>query len=198
MTKNIIIDFFLLLFLVFSNNAAGILVNLSEKDVKDAVKIGKEKKANVTKYLKHHYRFGEEGVFEEDGIIRTKWSKLVMLSGLMAEKGKKLTEQEKEMIMKSTDLQIDIHTFGNKIDFANKYKIYLIQKGKIIEPEKISANHVNYLPEKKVVTTGFPKYRATVRSYFSYDKISPDGKTEIVLKRDKKKVIFEINFADYK
>ena len=113
MTKSIMISFLCLLFFVPCHDAAGILVNLSEKDVRDAIKIGEEQGANVTRYIKRHYRFGEEGVFEEDGIIRTKWSKLVILSGLMAGKGEKLTEQEKEMIMKSTDLQIDIHTFGN-------------------------------------------------------------------------------------
>jgi hypothetical protein len=166
--------------------------------VRDAIKLGEEQGSNATNYLKRHYRFGEEDVFGENGIIRTKWVKLMMLSGLLAEKGRKLTEQEKERIMKSTDLQIDIHTFGNKIDFANAYKVYLVQKDKIIEPERISSDHAAYLPEKKIVTSGFPKYCATVRSYFSYCKISPNEKAEIVLVKNKKKVLFEINFIDYK
>ena len=73
-----------------------------------------------------------------------------------------------------------------------------MQKGKVIEPEKISADHVTYLPERKIATSGFPKYRATVRSYISYNKISPGEKAEIVLIKDGKKVLFEVSFADYK
>jgi len=198
MSKIIITIFFCLLFFVPCPNVAGILVNLTEKDAGDAIKLGEEQGSNVTEYLERHYRFGEEDVFEENGMIRTKWSKLMMLSGLLAEKGRKLTEQEKERIIKSTDLQIDIRTFGNKIDFANEYKIHLVQQGKIIEPEKISADHAAYLPEKKIVTPGFPKYRATVRTYFSYGKISPHEKAEIVLVKNKKKVLFEVNFEDYR
>jgi len=140
MSKIIITIFFCLLFFVPCPNVAGILVNLTEKDAGDAIKLGEEQGSNVTEYLERHYRFGEEDVFEENGMIRTKWSKLMMLSGLLAEKGRKLTEQEKERIIKSTDLQIDIRTFGNKIDFANEYKIHLVQQGKIIEPEKIEEN----------------------------------------------------------
>jgi len=198
MKKSVVTIFLYFLFFVPCRDAAGILVNLTEKDVEDAIKLGEEQVPNTTKYLEKYYRFGEKGVFEENGIIRTKWSKLMMLSGLLAEKGRRLTEQEKERIMKSTDLQIDIHTFGNKIDFANNYKVHLVEKGKIIEPEKISANHVVYLPKKKIVTSGFPRYRATVRSYFSYGKISPNEKVKIVLIKNKKKVVFEVNFANYK
>lgn len=198
MRKSIIAIFLCLLFFVPCRDAAGILVNLTEKDIGDAVKTGEKQGANVIKYLKQHYRFGEKNIFVENGIIRTKWSKLAMLSGLLAGKVRKLTDEEKDRILKSTDLQIDIHTFGNRIDFANAYRVQLVQKGKIIEPEKVSADHVTYLSERKIATSGFPKYRATVRSYISYAQISPNEKAEIVLIKDGKKVRFEVNFADYK
>ena len=198
MSRSIITIFLCLLFFMPYRDAAAILVNLTEEDVEDAIKLGEKQGSNATNYLKRHYRFGEEDVFGEHGTIRTKWGKLMMLSGLLAEKDRKPTEQEKERIMKNTALQIDICTFGNRIDFANAYKVYLVQKDKIIEPERISSDHAAYLPEKKVVTSGFPKYRATVRSYFSYGKISPNEKAEIVLVKNKKKVLFEINFMDYK
>jgi hypothetical protein len=198
MKKSIITIFLCLSFFVPCRNAAGILVNLIEKDIDDAIKQGEKEGSNVAEYLEQNYRFGEKDLFEENGIIRTKWNKLVVLSGLLFAGGKRISDQEKERIIKSADLQIDIHTFGNKIDFANAYKVYMVQKDKNIEPEKISANHVVYLPEKRVATSGFPKYRATVRSYFPYNKMSPDERAEIVLVKDKKKVVFEVNFKEYK
>ena len=66
MRKSIIAIFLCLLFFVPCRDAAGILVNLAEKDVEDAVKTGEKQGANVIKYLKQRYRFGEENVF--DGI----------------------------------------------------------------------------------------------------------------------------------
>jgi len=198
MNKNIVTILLCFLFFLPCRDAVGIEINLTKKDVADAIKKGKEQSSNVTNYLNQRYGFGEEGVFEENGVIRTKWYKLVMFSGLLTVKGKELTEQERKRIMASNDLQIDIHTFGNKIDFAKDYKIHLVQKGKIIEPENISANHVAYHPKKKIVAPGFPRYRATVRAFFTYNKIDPNEKAEIALVKNKKKVLFEVNFADYK
>lgn len=198
MKKGIITIFLCLLSLVPCRNATGIIVNLSEQAIVDAIKEGKKKGSQTAKYLKKNYSFGEENMFGESGIIRTKWSKFVMFSSLLADKDRKLAEQEKKRILEIDDLQIDIYTFGNRIDFAKEYKVHLIQKGKIIDPEKVSANHAAYRPKKRLVTSGFPKYRATVRSFFPYDKINSNEKTEIVLVKNKKKVVFEVNFADYK
>jgi len=198
MRRKLLIIFIHLLFIIPCRNAAGVLLTLTEKDIEDAIKQGEKQGYKVAEYLKQHYRFGEKDLFEENGIIRTKWNKLMVLSGLLFAGDKKISDQEKERIIKSTDLQIDVHTFGNKIDFANEFKVHLVQKGKVTEPEKISANHVAYLPEKKIATSGFPKYRATIRTYFSYDKISPTDKAKIVLVKDKKKVVFEVDFAEYR
>ncbi len=199
MRKGIIAVFSCLLILIAFNNAFAILVNLSKKDKADALQKGAEWKGSVTKYVKQHYAFGGKGVFEENGILRTKWSKLLLLAGLLAESGKKPTVQEQKSILTDIDLQIDVHVFGNKMDFANGYKVYLIQGGRHIEPDKISADDVSCLSRRVgVSSTGFPQYYATIRSFFAYDKINPKAKTKIVLVKDSKEVVFEINFADYK
>ena len=198
MKKSIIATFLCLSFFVPCRYAIGIMVTLTENDIEDAVKQGEKQGSNVAEYLEKNYRFGEDDLFEEHGIIRTKWNKLMVLAGLLFAGDKRISDQEKERIVNNADLQIDIHTFGNKIDFANAYKVYLVQTGKTIEPDKISANHVAYLPEKRVACSGFPKYRATVRSYFPYDTISLNEKAEIVLVKDKKKVVFEVDFKEYK
>lgn len=198
MRKNIITICLCLLLFYPCRHALGIMVNLSDKDIEDAIKQGEKQGSNVADYLDKHYRFGEKDLFEEHGIIRTKWNKLVVLAGLLSAGDKSISEQEKERIIKSNELQIDIHTFGNKIDFANAYKVYLLQQGKKIDPETISADHVAYLPEKRVATSGFPKYRATVRSYFPYDTFNPNDIAEVVLVKNKKKVVFEVNFKEYR
>ena len=195
MRRSILSLFCCLLVFVPCRGVHGTVINLAENDVADAVTLGKEQGAKVIKYLKQHYRFGKEGTFEEQGIIRTKWSKLAMLTGLLLATGKKLTGPDKERILENTDLQIDIYTFGDTIEFAKGYTAHLVQNDIIIHPEKVSANHVTYLPG---VSSGFQKYRATVRSYFSYEGINPNEKAKIVLVKDKEEVGFEVNFADYK
>ena len=183
---------------VTCRQAIGIMVALTENDIEDAIKQGEKQGSNVAEYLEKNYRFGEDDLFDEHGIIRTKWNKLMVLAGLLFAGDKRISDREKGRIINNADLQIDIHTFGNKIDFANAYKVYLVQKDKTIEPGMISANHVAYLSEKRVASSGFPKYRATVRSYFPYDTISLNEKAEIVLVKDKKKVVFEVDFKEYK
>jgi len=198
MKNSIFLLVFCVLVLVQCQPAAAMLVTFSEKDIADALKQGNEQGSNVIEYINQHYTFGDGDRVTEDGIIRTKWSKLMVFSGLLADKGIKPTEQQRGMIVNSTELQIDVHTVGDRMDFANDYKVHLVQKGVSIEPEKISADDVAYFPRKGGMTSGFPRYHATIRAYFAYDKISCDDKADIILLKDKKKVVFEVNFADYK
>lgn len=198
MRKGIMILVLSLVVFVPCRSSRAILVTLSAEDSAHAIAAGQKQGIQVTRHIKQNYKFGEDDLFEESGIIRTKWSKLMVLAGLLAAEDKKMTEKEKETILSSTDLQIDLYTYGNRVDFAGSYRIQLMQQGRMIEPATIAVDHVTYSPEKKFLTTGFPHYRATVRSFFPYDKINPAEKAEIVLLKDKKKVVFEVNFADYK
>ena len=190
--------FLCILFYLPCYSADAFLVALSDQQKEEALKQGSEQGFNVIKFVNQRYKFGEGDVFDENGILRTKWSKLMIISGLKAVKNLTPTEKEQQMILSDTSLQIDLHAYGDRMDFANDYKVYLIQKDKQIEPGKISADDVAYSPSKSGIATGFPKYRATIRAYFDYDKINPNGKTEVVLIKDNKKVTFDVNFADYK
>ena len=124
--------------------------------------------------------------------------KLMVLSGLLASQDKKITDQERERIIKSPDVQIDLYTYGTRIQFADRYAVQLTQKGKTITPEKSAVDYIANPPEKKFLASEFPCYRAVLRSFFSYDKINLNAMAEIVLIKGKKKVVLEINFADYK
>jgi hypothetical protein len=179
-------------------SADAFLVTLNDPQKAEALKQGSEQGFNVLKYVNQRYKFGEGDLFDENGIVRTKWSKLMIISGLMAVKNLKPTEKEQMMILSDTSLQIDLHAYGDRMNFASDYKVYLIQNDKQIEPEKTTADDAAYTPSKSAETTGFPKYRATIRAYFNYNKINPEGNTEVVLIKDNKKVTFNVNFADYK
>jgi hypothetical protein len=177
-------------------NAHAVLVTLSEQDKQDAIKQGREQGKQVISYVKQRYRFGEENSFRENGIIRTAWSKLMILSGLLAEKGEQPQAPDMERILASAELQIDIHTYGDRIDFANNYRAYLMQGGKRIEPATLGVDHPRYLSGKEAA--GFPRYHATIRSYFAYEKISPQDTAEVVLVKDGTEVRFKVNLADYR
>ena len=198
MKKSIVSLVLCVVFFLPCRPAAAILVTFSEKDIADALKQGSEQGAHVIEYINQHYSFGDEDRVTEDGIVRTKWSKLMVFSGLLADKGMQPTQEQRDMIVSSTELQIDVHTVGDKMDFANDYKVHLVQKGVIVEPEKISADDVAYFSGKGGIASGFPRYHATIRAYFAYERISPDDKATIILLKDKKKVVFEVNLADYK
>jgi hypothetical protein len=175
-----------------------LLVTLGPQELEDALKQGREKGDRVVEDINRRYSFGGEDRYSENGIIRTKWSKVMVLAGLMAARNRTPSQDELNAILASTDLQIDLHAFGSRMDFANSYTTCLVQSGKRIDPEKIAANDVVYLAGEGLAVSGFPRYRATIRSYFSYDKINPADTAEIILTKDGKKVSFKVNFADYK
>ena len=198
MRQSIVVLFLCMLCVIPCSRAGAILIDLNDQERAEALKQGREQGFNVIKYVNQLYKFGEGDVFSESGILRTKWSKLMIISGLKSVKNLKPTDQEQLMVLNDTTLQFDLHAYGDRMDFANDYKVSLIQKEKQIEADKIYADDVDYSTPEIAVDTGFPKYLATIRSYFEYGKIDPKAKTTVVLIKDNKKVIFEVNFADYK
>ena len=187
----------LLLCCWYSPSVEALLITLSPQELEDALKQGREKGDRVIEYINRRYAFGGKDRFAENGIIRTKWSKVMVLAGLLAARGRAPSEEELNTVLASTDLQIDLHAFGGRMDFANSYTTCLVQSGKRIDPEKIAANDVVYLAGEGLAVSGFPRYRATIRSYFSFDKINPAETAEIILTKDGKQVSFKVNFADY-
>ena len=198
MRQSIGVLFLCVLCVIPCSRAGAILVNLNDQERAEAIKQGGEQGTNVIKHVNQHYKFGKVDLYNESGILRTKWSKLMIISGLMAARSLIPTDQEQSMILGDSTLQVDIHVYGDRMDFANAYKVYLVQSEKQIEADKISADDAAYSLPGGSGTTGFPKYRATIRAYFEYDKIDPKAKTKVILVKDKKKVNFEVNFAEYK
>lgn len=178
--------------------AEALLVTVSREEAEEALRQGREKGHRVSEYVNRAYGFGQEERYGEHGIVRTKWSKLMVLAGLLAIKGGKPSEAELTGILTSTDLQVDLHAFGDRAGFADAYTTYIVQAGRRIDPEKIAVDDVAYPGGDGSAASGFPRYQATIRSYFLYNKINPTDKAEIVLVKNKKKVSCEVRFTDYK
>lgn len=183
---------------LYCRGADALLVTVSREEAEDALKQGREKGGQVTEYINRTYGFGAEDRFGENGVIRTKWSKLMVLAGLLSVSDRKPSEEELSSILTGTELQIDLHAFGDRMNFANAYTVYLIQSGRRIDPETIAVNDIVYSAGNGFAPSGFPKYRATIRSYFRYDTINSSDTAQILLVKNRKKVSFEVNFADYK
>lgn len=178
--------------------AGAVLVQLGKDDIASALQTGAEQGDSIACYLDRQYSFGNGLAFAEEGVIRTKWYKLAMLAGLLAAKDRTPSEDEKKHILQSTELQIDVHTYGATIDFAEKFSLQILQNGNVIQPSKVSSDHTAYQADKKIAVSGFPTYRATVRAYFPYTSFDPAGTAQILLVKDGSKIIHEINLADYK
>ena len=100
MRKSIGFLFLCMLCVIPCSRVGAILINLNDQERAEALKQGSEQGFNVIKYVNQFYKFGEGDVFSECGILRTKWSKLMIISGLMAVKDSKPTYQEQLMVLK--------------------------------------------------------------------------------------------------
>jgi hypothetical protein len=185
-----------LIFFFYCHDVEGIEVNLSEKDIQEAIELGFQQKSNITKHLKKQYVFKEASPTETHGIVRTKWSKLALISGSYATDGKKITQDQAKVLTAYTYFQIDIETHGDKQKFYNNYKVYLIQKGKLIEPEQTKKLDITHLYKMKY--KGYSSYCVMITAYFSYEEIYPKEIAEIVLIKDTTREVFKVNLADYK
>lgn len=185
-----------LVFFSYCHNVEGIDVDLSEKDIQEAIDLGEQQKSNIRKHLEKQYIFKEESQTETHGIVRTKWSKLALISGSYPADGRKIPKDLEKLITDYTDFQIDIDTHGDKQNFYNNYNVYLIQKGKLIEPKQIRKEDITRLYKMKY--KGYSRYCVMITSYFPYEKIYPKEIAEIVLMKDENREVFKINLADYR
>jgi len=190
---------FLILFLIFffyCNDVEGININLSEKDIQEAIDLGFQQKSNITKHLEKKYVFKEASKTETHGIVRTKWSKLALISGTYAEDGRHITKDQARILTDYSYFQIDIDTHGDNQNFYDNYKVHLIQKGQLIEPEQTKKSDVTHLYKMKY--KGYARHCVMITVYFAYEKIFPNEKAEVVLIKGKDSEVFKINLADYK
>ena len=189
----------LLCYLIFSALPAyAVVINLSPGECEEAIAFGKEHRYTIEKELDKRYAFGSAEEYADGGTIHSKWYKLALMAGYKAQRGEALTPQEQIDILSDPCIQINITLHGKNLDFAKGYQVTLLQQGKEIKPDKSHADHFMHQHPGKKPPAGFPCCRAVLRAYFKYSDIDPAGAAVLVLKKDSKKVRFDINFARFK
>ncbi len=177
--------------------AEAVHVSLTRQQAAEAVAFGRTHAQQIDKALYGEYCVGQCTFFSEYVLVRSKWFKLAHLAALKATSGSTLTDEDKERIMDDERLQIDITVYGNRSDFARDYSVTLVQNNTSIQPAQIHADHT---AQQSHISPGsaFPSYRATIRCYFPYGKISPDKTAQLLLRKDGARKPFTINLGDYK
>ena len=87
--------------------AGAVLIDLTEDDIREARAFAARHKQNTGIVLNNIYSFGENQLFSERIIVRTKRHKLVLLYMVKAQ-GSALSDTEKKLILGDPNIQIDI------------------------------------------------------------------------------------------
>ncbi|MFQ5867969.1 MAG: hypothetical protein ACE5IT_08285 [bacterium] len=172
----------------------GIKVNLTEEEVKEAIDWGAENK-DSPENIRSLYGFGELKGHKEYGYVATKFYTLAFLGCRSARRYKSPGRDEIEEILSSKEFWIRICTYGDKIDFAENYRIVLKRGKKVIKPGTRGSPRWT---KTTAVFPSSPSYQATVTAFFPYSAIDPKAKTKIILIKDKGESSFEVNFSQYK
>ena len=101
------------------------------------------------------------------------------------------------MIHGDPNIQIDIILFGHSLGFAKKYKALISQGALRLEPEKLHADHFQ-VTNKMGIHSGFPDYRATLRTYFDLKRIDTLKPFSLILIRDGREEPFPIDLKNFR
>jgi hypothetical protein len=196
--KNIFLPLIQTLLILLPLTAHAVIIDLSEQQIKEAAQFTADHNKNTGIVLNNDYCVGEKGLFLERVIIRSKWHKLVLIYAVKAQKNERLSAVEKETVLKDTNLQMDIILYGHSIDFARDYKALILQDSKKIEPKKIHADHFQIEQYPQNIFSGFPSYRASLRTYFSYEEIDVSKPFKLKISGNGYKKVFEIDLRHFK
>ncbi len=196
--KRLLLGILCLLFLITPASVQAVIVNLTPEQIKGAEEFGILHKQETGILLNNQYSVGKSDIFSERAIVRSKWHKLSIISSIKAQNNKPFDEKEHTDILNDPCLQIDIIMFGHSISFAKDYQAKIIHHGEEILPEKIHADHFQIPHHTNNPLTGFPSYRATIRTYFRYDSFHPLCSLTLVIKKNGWQKKFKIDLENYK
>ena len=172
----------------------GIKINLTEEEIKNAIDWGAKNKASPVKIIKS-YSFGKLKLYEDFGLILTKFMYLAKLSAMCAKHYDRFDKTLIKKVLNIDTLDIMITTYGSRENFLENSNIVLKQGKKIIRPIKILKQKITD------PTAGFlniPYYKGYIAGYFPYSRIKPKGKTIIILCKKRGESRFEVDFSRYK
>jgi hypothetical protein len=185
-----------LLILNLPLQAGAVCSDLSENDIREARAFTELHKKNTGIVLNNMYSIGGDQLFSERIIVRTKWHKLALLY-MVKSHGSELTEAEKEAVLEDPNLQIDIILFGHSLGFAKECKAVISQGALHLEPEKLHADHFQVI-NNMGIHSGFPDYRATLRTYFDLKRIDTSKPFSLILIRDGREESFPIDLKNFR
>lgn len=196
--KQLLIITVWLAILTFPVPTQAVLFNLTPDQIQTAEEFAAEHKEKTGLVLNNQYSIGKNEIFSERVIIRSKWHKFAQMIAMKNQKNEKMTEKERADILNDPFLQIDIILFGHSLDFAKDYRVKLSQPEKEISPEKIHADHFEIAAHKGGHYSGFPAYRATIRTYFSYSRLCADCRLDLIIAKDGHKHKIQLDMSNYK
>ena len=175
----------------------GIKVDLTEKEVREAIERGTKMKEDPSDSLQL-YHFGSVEPYEDHGHIHTKFFDLVVLGYTSAHTDmgyKNLETQDIVTIVRMEHLGISIVTYGDKKGFAKNYRIMLKQGNKLIQPDIFEGDmEIETLADSQES----PSFEAMLLAYFPYSEIDLKAKTTIILIKDEGESRFEVDFFMWK
>ncbi|MCK4244411.1 MAG: hypothetical protein KAX20_02160 [Candidatus Omnitrophica bacterium] len=204
MSKWIICLVFGLSFFIHIHLVQAIEVNLSKSEAEQAISWGeREEKEHILRKCK----FRCSTSIHEYGYLITKYADLALAASKAKEKGNKLSEEEQKEVLSRKDFIVEIHTVGDRIDFAREYSLVIITsrsiKGRreleVVAPTKTESDTLGKPRETWPMSPG---YEAVVKGFFPYEKIRPKEKIIVILIRSKweeeKELRFDVNLSQYK
>lgn len=186
-----------LLVLNLPQQAGAVCADLTEHDIGEAREFAETHKQNTGIVLNNTYRIGENKLFTEHVIIRTKWHKLALLY-MVKTPGSELTGAEKETVLGDPNLQIDIILFGHSLDFAEGYQALISQNDLSVKARKIAADHFQLGHYKSNIYSGFPAYSATLRTYFNLASFDSSKPFTLILIRSGHEKSFVIDLRNFR
>jgi len=183
--------------IVFFTQSPAATIELSETDFREAREFAALHKQNTGVVLNNTYSIGENKLFTERIIIRTKWHKLALLYMLKAA-GATLTDEEMKAVTGDKNLQIDVILFGHSIDFAQNYTALISQNGNRLNPQKIHADHFETAQSKQDIYSGFPAYTATLRTYFNLASIDISKPFTLTIMHDNHEKSFSVDLQKFR
>ena len=172
----------------------GIKANLTAEEAKEAIKWGAKNKDSY-KVIARTYKFGNPKLYNEFGLISTRFYLLADHGYRTVREGKSPERSEIYRILTERTFRIYIFTYGDTLDFADSYHVVLKQGEKIIQPVNVMAG---WWVDKTPRFPKSPSYKATVLGMFPYSEIDPKGKATIILIKDPGESRFEVDFSHYK
>lgn len=188
------LTFCLALTILFTSQAESIQLNLSQKNISEAIEYGHAGRDLSHPELLRNWRI-DHGYGVGSATLVTPFASIVVLAKEKAKRFLEPTESEIKKTLKDNKNQLvfGCALYGDTAWFADKYRAYLIYKDKKYEPSEkevpTDASYTRSYPDP-------PRYWALCFYKFKIADLNPNARVTLVLKeRDGQELKFPFNMA---